>query len=163
MHTSERERLMERHRYSEWAGRSTVPAGQIVRQPIFTGDELAGYRLERTQRRELPEQPPCVTSFWHRIGSPAVIRVDVFECSSIDAAHAYLIEALGEFESAGIGRRTDVRFGDVAFGTDSVALFARGNLVILVRKATPQAESVADVAETIDAIVVGRPRAGSAV
>jgi len=53
--------------------------------------------------------------------------------------------------------------GAVAFGTDSVALFARGNLVILVRKATPQAESVADVAETIDAIVVGRPRAGSAV
>ena len=89
-----------------------------------------------------------------------MVRVDVFECASSDAAHEYLIDALNEFESAGIGRRTDVSFGDVAFGTQSVALFARGNLVVLVRKATPQPEPVTPIAQAVDTIILGRPRPG---
>jgi hypothetical protein len=88
------------------------------------------------------------------------VRIDVFECASVDAAHEYLIDALNEFESAGIGRRTDVTLGDVAFGTDSVALFARANLVVFVRKATPQTEPVTPIAQTIDTVILRRLQAG---
>ena len=82
----------------------------------------------------------------------------MFECASTDAAHEYLIDALNEFESGGIGRRADAAFGDVAFGTESVALFARGNLVVLVRKATPQKEPVTPIAQIVDALIINRLR-----
>jgi hypothetical protein len=151
----QREILRRQHRYNEWAGRSTVPADRTMRQFAFTGDELPGYRLERAERRETPQQPPGVTGFWRRGDSNAVIRIDIWECASINAAHEYLIEALGEFEAT-MARRTDAAFGDVAFGTDSVALFARGNLVVLIRKASPQTEPVTPIAQAIDALIVGR-------
>ncbi len=68
MEASEREALKERHRYSEWAGRSTAPSDRSVRKFMFTGDELPGYRLDRVDRREAP-QPARVTAFWRRAGT----------------------------------------------------------------------------------------------
>jgi hypothetical protein len=159
MQESEREALKERHRYSEWAGRSTAPSDRSVRNFMFTGDELPGYRLDRVDRGE-PPQLVRVTGFWRRANTSAVVRVDVFECATFNAAHEYLIDALNEFESGAFGRRTDVDFGDVAFGTDSVALFGRGNLVVLVRKATPQTEAVTGIAQAIDAIIFRRLQEG---
>ena len=81
-------------------------------------------------------------------------------CASVAEAHEYLIDALNEFESAAIVRRTDVTFGDVVFGTDSVVLFARANLVVLVRKASPQTEAVLPIAQTIDALILARLKVG---
>lgn len=159
MQASDRDALKERHHFREWAGKSTVPGDRAVRNFTFMGNELPGFRLDRVDRREAA-QPPRLTAFWRRGETQAVVRVDVFECASSEAAHEYLIDALNEFESAGIGRRTDMNFGDVAFGTDSVALFARGNLVVLVRKATPQPEPVTPIAQAIDTIILGRLRAG---
>jgi hypothetical protein len=159
MQASEREVLKERYRYSEWAGRSSAPSDRSVHKFIFTGEELPGYRLARVDRREAPE-PARVTGFWRRADTDAVVRIDVFECATLNATHDYLIDALNEFESGAIGRRTDVSFGDVAFGTDAVALFARGNLVVLVRKATPQTEKVTGIAQAIDAIILRRLQEG---
>jgi len=154
MQALEREALKQRHRYNEWGGKSTLPSDRSVRKFTFIGDELPGSRLERVDRRDA-DQPPRLTAFWRRGDTQAVVRTDVFECASLNAAHEYLIDALNEFESGGIGRRTDMNVGDVAFGTDSVALFARANLVVLVRKATPQTEPVTPIAQAIDAIILG--------
>ena len=98
MQASEREAIKERHRYSEWAGRSTAPSDRSVRNFMFTGDELPGYRLDRVDRREAP-QPVRVTAFWRRTDTNAVVRIDLFECATLNAAHDYLIDALNEFES----------------------------------------------------------------
>jgi hypothetical protein len=159
MQAAERDALKERHGFREWAGKSSTPADRSVRSLSFTGEELPGLRLERVDRRA-DSQPPRLTSFWRRGDTQAVVRVDLFECASVTDAHEFLIEALNEFQSAGILRRTDVAIGDVVFGTDSVSLFARANLVVLVRKATPQAAAVAPIAQAIDALVLGRLKAG---
>ncbi len=108
MQIAERDALKERHRFREWAGKSTTTSDRGVRKLAFTGEELPGFRLDRTERRE-DVQPPRLTTFWRRAATQAVVRVDVFECASVNAAHEYLIDALNEFESAGIGRRTDAR------------------------------------------------------
>jgi hypothetical protein len=159
MQTAERDALKERHGFREWAGKSLTPADRAVRKLTFAGDELPGLRLERVVSRE-DAQPPRLTALWRRDATQAVVRIDVFECASVTAAHEYLIDALNEFQSAGIGRRTDANFGDVTFGNDSVALFARGNLDVLVRKATPQTEPITPLAETIDAVILRRLRTG---
>jgi hypothetical protein len=159
MQASDRDALKARHDFQAWAGRSTGPAEGVLRNVTFTGTELPGFRLDRADRRETAE-PPRLTMFWRRGESPAVVRVDVFECASREAAHEYLIDALNEFESAGIRRRTDLNVGNVAFGAPTVVLFARGNLVVLVRKATPQAEPVTSIAGVIDTILLARLRTG---
>ena len=114
-------RLKERHRYNEWAGKSTMPSDRSVRKlHIHRAMSCpASPRARRPPRTRINHRR--VTAFWRRGDTQAVVRVDVFECASVNAAHEYLIDALNEFESAGIVRRTDVNFGDVAFGTDSVA------------------------------------------
>jgi len=159
MQASDRDALKARHDFHAWAGQRATPAEGVLRNVTFTGTEVPGFRLDRADRRETA-QPPRLTTFWRRGESSAVVRVDVFECASPEAAHEYLIDALNEFESAGIGRRTDLNVGNVAFGTPSVVLFARGNLVVLVRKATPQPEPVAPIAQAIDTALLARLRAG---
>jgi len=159
MQAAERDALKERHRFREWAGKSSLPADRSVQGLSLNGEELPGFRLDRLDRRA-DTQPPRLTSFWRRTGTQAVVRVDIFECVSVTDAHEYLIDALNEFESAAILRRTDVAIGDVAFGSDSVVLFARSNLVVLLRKATPQTEAVVSIAQTIDALILGRLKAG---
>ena len=159
MQAVERDALKERHRFREWAGKTSLPADRSVQGFALTGDELPGLRLERADPRG-DAQPPRLTSLWRRAGNQAVVRVDLFECASVADAHEYLIDALNEFESAAIVRRTDAAIGDVAFGTDSVALFARANLVVLVRKASPQTEAVLPIAQAIDALILGRLKAG---
>ncbi len=148
-----RERLKERHRFSEWTGRTSVSKERRVEHLAFTGRELPGWAFERAQRLRGAE-PPRLTGFWRRGTSEAVLRVDVFECSSVDAAHEYLIDALDEFQSSGMRRWTEAGFGDVAFGTDTVALFARGNVVVVVRNAGGDVTSVTAAAQAIDALVL---------
>lgn len=152
MQAADRESLKRLHRFDEWAGRSALPQARLTRPLAFAGDAVPGLRVERVDRRDA-EEPPRSTVFWRRGDTPAVVRTDLFECASVQAAHEYLIDALNEFESAAIERRPNADFGDVAFGTDSVALFARANLVVLVRKATPQREPVGAVAQAIDALL----------
>jgi hypothetical protein len=159
MQASERDALKARHDFQVWAGRSAGPAEGVLRNVTFTGTEVPGFRLERADRRDTA-QPPRLSTFWRRGESPAVVRIDLFENASREAAHEYLIDALNEFESAGITRRPELNVGTVAFGTASVVLFARGNLVVLVRKATPQSEPVTGVAQVIDTMFVARLRAG---
>jgi hypothetical protein len=159
MQAAERAALKERHRFREWAGKSSLPADRSVRGLSLTGEELPGFRLDKVDRRP-DAQPARLTSFWRRAETQAVVRIDLFECASVTDAHEYLIDALNEFESAAILRRTDVAIGDVAFGSDSVVLFARANLVVLVRKATPQTEAVVPAAQAIDTLILNRLKAG---
>jgi hypothetical protein len=157
MEAAHRAALKRVHAFDEWAGKSALPPERTLRRFTFAGDELPGLRLERVDRRDALE-PPRLSVFWRRVETQAVVRTDLFDCASVQAAHEYLIDALDEFESGAIRRRTDANFGDVAFGTDSVALFARANLVVLVRKATPQREPVAPVAQAIDTLLLARLR-----
>jgi hypothetical protein len=150
MDGTKREWLKERYRFSEWAGRSRLPKQQRMEQPSFTGGEVPGWTLERSEQREAGPTPARHTSFWRRGDSDAVVRIDLFACASLDAAHEYLVDALGEFESNAMRRRTDASIGDVAFGTETVILFARGNLVVLVRNAGREVVSVTAIARVVD-------------
>jgi hypothetical protein len=157
MNQPKREWLKERHRFSEWAGRSELPKDRRVEQPALAGSDLPGWTLERAERREAAPAPARHTSFWRRENADEVVRVDLFACASVDAAHEYLVDALGEFESSAVRRRTD-GVGDVAFGLDTVALFARGNVVVVVRSAGRPAVPVTAIAQAVDAIILGQLR-----
>jgi hypothetical protein len=98
-----------------------------------------------------------IRSIWrHGESDKELLSVDVFVCASVKAAHDQLIEALGNFESNAVERRTEKNaLGEVAFALgDTMMLFSRGNLVVLIRNAGPKVVSVRAIARGLDALLV---------
>jgi hypothetical protein len=155
MDPGHKEYLETRHASSEWHGRST-PNHRVVAGFSFSGSELKGWILLRTRRDERVT-PPVLRTLWHR-GTPEkeLLATDVWECISVAAAHNQLLEVLGNVQSDAVERHTGRGgFGDVAFTlNETMALFARVNMVVLVRNAGPKTVEVQPIARIIDDIIV---------
>jgi hypothetical protein len=108
-----------------------------------------------------PWTPPAVVTqaFWRNAADRALLKTDLFECASRDAAHETLVRLLGELESPLVARKTDGA-GDVSFGGrgDGFLLFARGNLVCLCRNVERAIAPVMSVAAALDEQAVGAGR-----
>src|SRR6267378_5821313 len=134
MHVGQKRFLEQRYGASKWYGRGRG-SRRMLKNYIFDGSEIFGWTLERAQRDERAK-PPEINSLWrHNESTGALLAVKAFECTSIKAAHDQLIVALGNVESGAVERRTEkTAIGDVAFGLrDTMVLFARANLVVLIR------------------------------
>jgi hypothetical protein len=85
-----------------------------------------------------------------------LLAIDVFECSSVKAAHDQLIEAIGNMESDALTRRFDKGSpGEIAVGLgDTMILFSRSNVVVLIRNAGPTVVPVDGIARELDALLV---------
>jgi hypothetical protein len=157
MHADQKEFLEQHYGAKEWHGRGGR-GRRGLKGFSFDGSELRGWTLERVQRDE-HAKPVAVRSLWHRGESlRELLAVDVFECASVKAAHDQVLEALGNMESTAVERRTGKNtLGDVTFALgDTMLLFARANLVVLIRNAGPTVVPVGAVAHDLDALLVGR-------
>jgi len=147
--------LRDRYRAKAWYGRSQY-APRTIDGFAFAGSEIRGWRMHRIVRDESAVQP-VIHSLWLRGEAAAeVLSIDVWESTSVKAAHDQLIEVLGNMQSGEIERRTGAdEPGDVAFGlNDTMILFARVNLVVLTRNAGPKVFPVDPIANGIDAALV---------
>jgi hypothetical protein len=152
MDSGQRQYLVQRYRATEWHGRD-VAGRQIITGFDFTGSELRGWTLHR-KRRDERATPPPIRSLWHR-GDPVteLLAIDVWECASIVAAHDQLLEALANIQSDAVERHDGI--GDIGFGLGhTMALFARVNVVVLLRNAGPRPVDVGPIARAIDELLV---------
>jgi len=152
MDTGHRQYLEQRYAASEWHGR-----GLAVRRLItgfdFSGSELSGWTLLRADR-EGRAMPPAIRTLWHR-GNPAaeLLSIDVWECGSIPAAHDQLLDVLANVQSDAVERRAGL--GDIAFRLgNTMALFARVNVVALIRNGGPTTVDVDPIAHVVDDLLV---------
>ena len=151
----EQRELLERlHKFSEWQAAAQT-SERPVRGFVFKGDELPGWTLLKTARKDALD-PPRIDTFWQPdADSPdTLVGIRLIERPSVAAARETLLELLAEVESEAIVRRTDLAIGDVVFGQEFTLAFARGNLVIQVRNAGREVVTVEDVARSVDAVVV---------
>ena len=148
----QRELLRKRHGFADWQGTGEGTGAPPVRGFEFRGDELPGWERVKSRRNEAL-QPPRLDTFWRPKDDAAdtLLGVQIIECASVPAAREALLEALGEFQSAAIHRRTDLGVGDVVFGQEFTLVFARGNLVIFVRNAGRYVVPVLGAARDLDA------------
>jgi hypothetical protein len=120
-----------------------------------SGKSRAG-KLQRLQH-DHQERRTTIRSLWrHGESTSELLAIDVFESSSVEAAHDQVLEALGNMESGAIEQRTSKDTpGDVAFGlNDTTILFARANLVVLIRNAGQTVVRVGNIARQLDRILV---------
>jgi hypothetical protein len=152
MHTDQKEFLQDKYDAAAWHGRGR--RGQrLLKDFSFTGSEIHGWTLHRIRRDEYTK-PVAIHSFWrHGDSAGELVAIDVFECTTVKAAHDQLLEALGNMESDAVKRHDEKNSpGDVAFGLGrTMVLFARANLVVLIRNAGPDVVHVEAIARGLDA------------
>lgn len=151
---TQREELQRRFNYEVWSHSDPTEEKAVLRNISLSGIESPGWSAYRIQRMTTKDFPPYVRSIWQSstAGTEVLIRVDLYECDSIQAAREFLLRVLGEFQSNKIERREGM-VGDVAFSYpgDTMILFSRSNIVVWLRNAGPQVVSVTFLAKQFDA------------
>lgn len=151
MDSEARSFLVERYSANEWLD---APRRSGNARSLNVGSSLPpGWILVKSQRNE-NSQPPFVLSLWRGANDGDVlISVRIIECADTAAAREQLLEELGKFESPLVERRAGA-VGDVAFGfQESMIVFVRGNIVVLILNAGPKVVSVYEVAQFLDGII----------
>lgn len=147
------DRLQQRYDFDSW----NVPRGptSIAWGFRLGGNELPGWKPHRIQQVDLPGQPPASLSVWRPTqGNGTLLAVNVYECDDESAARRYLLRLLGEFQGPDLQRVASP--GEVAFAAGSAGLlFARGNLVALVRSIERTPAPVAESAGRLDDVLAG--------
>ena len=87
------------------------------------------------------------------------MRLDIDLCRSERAARFFLLQRLGQFDSPLLQRREELDVGDVVFTEPEAGsvLFARGNLVVLLRNAGRGAVEFIQLARRFDYQVTSKP------
>ncbi len=146
--------LEEHYAASEWLDQH-LPEG-TVEDVQLTGSEIPGWTLKRVPKWDDHAVPPFLHSMWGNAGVPdEIITVRITKCADASAAQHQLLRELGTFHSPAIERHEGAdAVGDVSFGLgETMALFARANVVVTVLNAGPQPASVVAVARDVDTFI----------
>ena len=151
MHAAQKEALEEHFEAKDWHGRSES-GRRLLKEFRFEGSELKGWKLIKVNHAE-QEGARVIRSMWsHGDDKNELLSVDVFVCGTVKAAHEAVLEILGNMQSGAIERKKEKSTpGDVAFGlANTVIVFARANVTVLVRNAGPTIVPVGTVARELD-------------
>jgi hypothetical protein len=152
-----RKQLQARFDFASWKQAPSEAAEISTRGLIQVGSELGGWTARRVQAVTVSGARGAYQSMWQQGASAeTLLRLDVIEAVSAAAAREVVLELLGQFQSPEIRRLPASPPGDLAFGApgDTVMLFARGNVVVMVRNAGRAVVAVADFAHAVDGSLV---------
>lgn len=154
--------LKKLYEYEAWRGRNTLGEGLFIWQFSLSGGEVPGWQARHAQ--SIPPAggfPPMIQSAWQpgRDDGGALLTVDVFECDSLEHAHEFLLQTLGQFQGPPLRRLSEGETGDVAFATEgeTLILFARANLVLQIGSAGERPQVVTGVARGLDRELARKP------
>jgi hypothetical protein len=174
--SSKLEYLKQHYGFEEWRGRDTLQESLLIWKFLPGADDLAGWQPLRVQRVVTPDaeegsvseskwgrgdEPAAIQSLWQQPeAGGAMLRLDTFECASRGEAHEQLLRLLGEFQSPAL-KRAETVAGDVAFtfSKETVVLFSRANLVLLLRNAGRSVQPLAPLAAQLDQTLISKPEA----
>ena len=153
MDQSSRDQLAQKFDFEAWKSAPSGDATLSIGGLFDVGSELDRWAARRVQVVTFPRAQAARQSMWQESSSAEVIlRLDLIEAASTAVAREIVLELLGEFQSPQIQRLADPPAGDLAFGApgDSAMLFARANVVVLVRNAGRDVVGVVEFARLVD-------------
>ncbi len=153
--------------FDDWFGANRLDENLFVQNYELGGNDVPGWRLERSRTVHKPDGPPIRRSFW-RVGDKVgdkedtVLAVELIECPSRGEAHRTLAALVGDYESPEVARDEGAPVGDVSFAVPSgtAVVFARANVVVQVRNAGRDVVPVGEVAGAVDVQLYRRPETG---
>jgi hypothetical protein len=149
--------LMDLYSFTKWQNTRLPDKHFFVWHSFTSGAEVPGWRTSGIEVFNTDDDmPPTNESLWvPAADADVLLRVNTYECQSLQSAHLFLLTVLGETDVAYMNledSRSRTDFGDVAFtnleGTSM--LFARGNMVVSARSANALPTSPAQFLHLFD-------------
>jgi hypothetical protein len=147
--------LREQYRFTDWPAPQHEVELHDTRRLLEPGNELEGWRSLHSWQVELPGARLANKSFWQALERPQIqLSLDLLETGDSVSARRLLLDLLGEFQIGGLTR--DERRGDVGFVAprELAAVFARFNVVALIRNVARETSPVASLAGAVDAALL---------
>ncbi len=152
--------LQTRLQQAKWRGRNLLDEGLFVQHYQFYPDQLPGWHVVRSREIRLPDLPPLVRVMLQADDDRnRLLKVDVYEARSREAAHDLIIEILAGFQLLPDEAQAGDQVGDVTFivSREQGVVFCRSNLVCTVLNAGAHAISANEVATLLDQAIVSKP------
>jgi hypothetical protein len=146
--------LQTQYESDSWLHPSALRNKRLIWQFFLSGGLLRGWELVRPPEQLVKEQARITQSLWQPSSGRqnTVVELRVFEGLSASDASRCLLARLAEFQLP--LRRDDAEepIGDIAFSTekDHTLLFARANLVCLIRNADRDLIPVRELGKEVD-------------
>lgn len=163
-----RETVKQNYGFSEWAGRTKEGDRNVrVSGVDLASRDIANFTVEERQDITPASRQNRVTRFTcvYPPESGRRIITTVFECKSVDDAHETLIDLVMTYMARKLPRceTTGLTIGDICFGSHGevnlAVIFARFNILVEMKSATPGSTSVDEFARSIDALILNQFRA----
>jgi hypothetical protein len=150
-----RQYLEERYNVRAWLGKSRY-AQTPIRQFAVETLHLSGWKQHRVWRVTNPAGIGLILR-QHDNVLEQIMAINVWECADVEAAHEYLLAALMQAQSTAIERDRVSEIGDVLFRlNDTFFVFARANIVVLVRNIGSHVLGIEELANTLDLAILRR-------
>jgi len=164
--------LSKRYDYPDWENTRTSEQNILVWRYSLNSERFLpkGWRL--SDIKKLWGEPgtfDLIDALWSSADEnfDGQSRAVVYECASLRAAHSFLLDLLAEFQLTTIVRSNDVitdsdrvTLGDVSFAGPKklTVLFARANLIVLLRNVNTRVTPLSQVAAEIDIDIISDPQ-----
>ena len=162
-----RERVKQNYDFPAWVGR-TKEGGSTVRVTGFDLTTKAENRFAVEQKEDLPpsSRQQRVTRYVSTSAQHQGQRfiTTIFECKSVTEAHETLIDVVMTYMAPKLPtcETRGLPIGDICFAghgeVNLLVIFARFNILVEVKSATPGPTSVDEFARTIDALILDQFR-----
>jgi hypothetical protein len=156
-----RERVKANYEFSSWAGRTKEGADFQLSKFAIRPQDLEGWMQEQSE--ELPptnRQRRVVRYVFNSAGARGQrLIVTVFECNSMEDAHESLIDVVMTYMAPNLPRceTRGLEIGDICFGSHGEVnlnvIFARFNILVEVKSASPGTTSVDEFAWRVDYLI----------
>lgn len=159
MDRATRSRLEKRFDFAGW---KSAPRGarRLSTSGVFdVGGKLGRWTVSRAQAVPFPAARAAYRFMWQESRSnETLLRLDLVEAASAAAAREIVLELLGQFESPQIQPIANPPAGELAFGApgNTVILFARANVVAMIRNAGREVVTVVAFARLVDRRLTGQ-------
>jgi hypothetical protein len=148
------EHLAKRLSFEEWAKAEEAKPIKVTAN-LWRGLEAKGWRIVSERRLAVASGVDLVKVLL-QIGETLEahsVAIDLFECTSADAARFALLRTLADVQSPLLARETSTSLGEIAFSLPerTMLAFARANVAVIVRNTGRTVNDVTEVAREIDA------------
>lgn len=164
-----REQVKQNYEFAQWAGR-TKEGDPNVKVIDFTLPSEGNLRVEQREDLTPSDRQNRITRyvFAAPAGGEAVRTIaTVFECRSVNDAHETLIDVVMTYMARNLPRceTRGLPVGDICFGSHGEVnlsvIFARFNILVEIKSATPESPPVDEYARAIDSLILTQFRGGA--